>query len=976
MRVWNSLWITTMSASPQISDRILNPSWIAMNDFSTGQCGQLYIQILNKFRWSSVFIIIDPGDPGVFAIVASFVQKELEKQPHIKAFVQKIATKSTKVPFGAFDSILKDVAAVSRVILFFGHAVFLRELLITAAKMGMTNGEYVYIAIETMRNKPILGDFNWRYNDNDDDLAFRAYQSLLIVQPKNVDMTPNLQLGMEFIRRSYRDYNLSYNISDQNFPNLISSYRAITATAAFLNESLSGVDDLDYQDGRALARMFLNRTYTDEYGSLYIDNTGQRRTDFVVTYFDSFGIRTPLLFKTGKNDTLMEATRVTEWANSSKPFPPPNEPYCGYSNNKPSCLPKSDNTSMLIAIFTVSGSFIVAAILSIFHWRYTKIRYKERLLHDPWWQVDNDDLKAPSYFNSYASSLFAGPEHPYNDAVSMISHSVSHTAVEEILTFKFPMNQATAVRFASLHGKGVACFPVARGKGHLSFKELSNSQHLLRLLRKCWGLDHQNVCRLYGISINLTAERFSVMVIFACPSRGNLPQMCNGVLGADFTFTSSFVMDFLEGLQYIHNSKVAYHGRLSVFNCWIDKHFTLKLMNLASDRIRDELELIDLDGSMNCHGPVNAPWEQYFWLVPELDEIDQWDTAPKSWQAVDVFSTGFVLYDILTSGTLYKKMEEMFGTATIIYPENNRDNPLEAAIDYMEIAELASAIHGCLSVIPEDRPTVKQLRSQLKELSPLLSPENSQYKLFDKIYRRFCYYSNQLEQEVQKRSRALKDARMRCDALVRQFLPKEIVKNLRAGQFVAPELFDCVTITFAQLDGFASYVLDAPPEMIFGLISLVEDCLDAVATLCETYKVEAVLDSFLVASGLPKRIGSEHVRRIANFALRVLGLEPTFNLPKDLRIKIGIHSGPCAAGVIGVKRPRYCLFGDTINVASRMCSQGMPGQIHLSSSSKQLLEEFNDHDYVIELRGLLKVKGRGDMTTYWLIKTSSIQIKQ
>ncbi|XP_055344667.1 atrial natriuretic peptide receptor 1-like [Paramacrobiotus metropolitanus] len=196
--------------------------------------------------------------------------------------------------------------------------------------MGMTNGEYVYLGMETMRNKRILGDFNWKYNDDNDSTAFRAYQSLLLVQPKNVDMAPNFDLGMEFIRRSAREYNFTYNITDQ-----VNETEWIYCK--FINESLSRGEEVNYQDGKALARLFLNRSYSDEYGKMYIDNTGQRRTDFVVTYFNSTGIRTPFLTRTGMSEILVEVVNLTKWASVGAEFPPLNEPACGYLNNKPIC---------------------------------------------------------------------------------------------------------------------------------------------------------------------------------------------------------------------------------------------------------------------------------------------------------------------------------------------------------------------------------------------------------------------------------------------------------------------------------------------------------------------------------------------------------------------------------------------------------------------------------------------------------------
>ncbi|XP_055334080.1 atrial natriuretic peptide receptor 1-like [Paramacrobiotus metropolitanus] len=928
MRRWNTLWISTLSANSQISDRIRNPTWIAVNDFSTAQCSQLYVDMLNKFRWTTTFVVIDTIGPSVYGIVAGFVLEDLKKQPNTTQYVRKIAPRPG-VPFGNFGSVLQDIAKVSRVVLVFGHAALLRELLIVAHQMDMTNGDYVYIGLETMRNKPILGNFHWKYNNDDDTIAFTAFRSLLMVQPEDVDMPPNLDLGMQFVQRSARDYNFTYNISDQSFPNIVSSYWAILATAQFLNDSLSGAGDLDYRDGSAIARLFLNRTYTDDYGTLYLFQ--------------------PLLTKIGNSEYLQGVVNLTNWANSSKQFPPPNRPFCGYLNNSPSCLSARSDTWTYVIIFTLFGFSLCAIVFCIFYARYTKLRNEEQLLLDPWWQVDTDELQSPSFWHSHASSIFVARK---KSCKEIISNAVSESN--------------GTVRFASYQGKAVVCSPVALGEGILTFEELFVNGNLLKLLKMYRGLEHQNLCRFYGLSIELSGiDSFTVFVVFSCPARGTLPDAYRNPISKDFAFTSSLIVDLLDALDFIHHSMFTYHGRLSTFNCWLDKHFTLKLMHLASDRIRTELGTI-VGSNMERRCPNNAIWEHYFWVAPDAEQADSKDPySIKATQATDIFSIGLLLYDILTRGALIRKVQNMFDSKSAISMDSPM-NPLICAVEITEVLEFSDVILSCLRRDPLARPTVKTLRYALTSIFTALAPEMIHYKLFDKIHHRLCSYSGQLEQEVAARTKALKDERNRCDALIRQFLPKEIVGKLRTGLDVQPELFDSVSIMFTDLFGFATLLPFQPPHETFGLISKVEDFFDAMSTTYDVYKVEAVGDSFLVASGLPNRIGSLHVHRIANFALKILELEPTLGILGALRLKTGVHSGPCAAGVIGVKRPRYCLFGDTINVAARMCSQGIPGRVHISSDSRRLLQEFDDRDFNFEPRGLVEVKGKGQMNTFWL----------
>ena len=142
---------------------------------------------------------------------------------------------------------------------------------------------------------------------------------------------------------------------------------------------------------------------------------------------------------------------------------------------------------------------------------------------------------------------------------------------------------------------------------------------------------------------------------------------------------------------------------------------------------------------------------------------------------------------------------------------------------------------------------------------------------------------------------------------------------------------------------------------------------DSVIQQYDVYKVETIGDAYMVVSGLPNPT-KFHAGNIASMALDLLSEANNFNVGRYrgdqkeefLKIRIGMHSGPVAAGVVGHVQPRYCLFGDTVNMASRMESNGEPGRIHLSARCNDELENLGG--YITEERGFIEVKGN-----YYLI---------
>ena len=225
-------------------------------------------------------------------------------------------------------------------------------------------------------------------------------------------------------------------------------------------------------------------------------------------------------------------------------------------------------------------------------------------------------------------------------------------------------------------------------------------------------------------------------------------------------------------------------------------------------------------------------------------------------------------------------------------------------------------------------------------------------------------FSSSLKSKV----RDLRREKRRSETLIYQMLPKSVAESLKSNKQTS-ELFDSATICFTEIDGFKDIARNCKPLELFDLLNVLYKTSDARIDSYDVYKVETINDSYMVASGLPDRNGDRHAAEIANLCIDLIFITPGILIQHDpnlrLKIRIGIHTGATTAGVVGSKMPRYCLFGDTVNVASRMQSTGEPLKIQMTYETKMLLD--NCGGYISDMRGQVEVKGKGLLDTYWLV---------
>lgn len=202
------------------------------------------------------------------------------------------------------------------------------------------------------------------------------------------------------------------------------------------------------------------------------------------------------------------------------------------------------------------------------------------------------------------------------------------------------------------------------------------------------------------------------------------------------------------------------------------------------------------------------------------------------------------------------------------------------------------------------------------------------------------------------------------DELLYSMIPRPIAERMRNGEEATCQTFEEVSVIFVEVmniyDGDANNIQDAMDAVT--TLNKVFSAFDEEIISPFVYKVETVGMVYMAVSGAPD-VNPLHAEHACDLALRLIKKVKALQIP-GLSIRIGINSGPVVAGVVGLKVPRYCLFGDTVNTASRMESTCDPYKIQLSNYTAKKVQEIG---YKVESRGYVKVKGKGEMETYWLL---------
>ena len=225
-----------------------------------------------------------------------------------------------------------------------------------------------------------------------------------------------------------------------------------------------------------------------------------------------------------------------------------------------------------------------------------------------------------------------------------------------------------------------------------------------------------------------------------------------------------------------------------------------------------------------------------------------------------------------------------------------------------------------------------------------------------------CLEKKRLRDQEQAYLQEIQFEREKSDRLLLNILPDSIAERLKQGDVIA-DYFDQTSILFADITNFTQFSAGKTPSEVVTLLNQIFSTFDQLTEKYALEKIKTIGDAYMVASGLPHP-RYDHLEALIEMAFDMQNVMAEFHKSGtcDLDLRIGINTGPIIAGIIGYKKFSYDLWGDTVNVASRMASYGIPGKIQVTEKVYRQLKD----RYGFEERGSFNVKGKGTMTTYLL----------
>ncbi|CEF69663.1 Atrial natriuretic peptide receptor 1 [Strongyloides ratti] len=900
------------------------------------------IDFLKINNWTDIaYLIVPAEDKRCSRMFADFtiIMDNYFPQGNLR-FSLITSSPPTKTNFDNFMEVTKPYSRI--IISCFDRDDWKREFLLYLYDNGYNNNEWVHINMELRRrgfmnskfdsnDNPILfyKDLS-ETNDGRDNDAFEMAKRMFVID-LNLDQLATSKLTETILNEIknwpfYCDYCTTSSNRTGISTYAIFLYDVIYLWAILLNASIETYGEEKVNKNFTLLREFCNRTVVGIGNLMRYNQDCVRLSSFIVkgldkdeheisyinyTFYDQF------IFD--KIDMLPDLTNVMfeNWDFEK----PSNEPYCGYNENKCPINYFKDYLTISIIVIILIIIIIILILLVIIYIIY-KIR-KNAYIALTQWRIESYKLEKKENIDINTTQSF------YSFQSGKTSKSSKNIT-----------NKVDSDRFMYVYYESVLV--VAEKHNVLFFENTDDMKELTEIFL----LNHSNINKFYGMSIDSSVT----LSIWKYCTRGNIfdiLQTDNPIF--DLFFLMCLINDIIEGINFIHNSFIKFHGQLTSKNCLITDRWQVKISNFNSKdtRIREEINN-----------------EKRLWMAPEHIRNEDYLGSIQG----DIYSFAIICSEIIGKTTPWGiEMKDDYIDEIIYLVKRGSSPPNRPEIIPHQNIEINSAflilIKDCWNERPQDRPEIKNIKRIVTAMG-----EKKKKNLMDHVFSILENYAITLREEVNNRTEEVLEEQKKSDILLKKMLPVAVAENLKLGKSVQPETFDSVTVFFADVVKFTILSSKCSPLQVINLVNELFTKFDSIIESLDVYKVETIGDGYLCVSGLPIPNGIKHGKEIALLSLGFMDICNEFKIPhlldEKINVRVGCNSGPCVAGVVGLSMPRYCLFGDTVNTASRMESNGRPGRIHISESYYKLLLEIGG--FQLEERGSVIIKGKGVMTTFWL----------
>ncbi|KAL7495040.1 hypothetical protein ACHAWT_003593 [Skeletonema menzelii] len=446
----------------------------------------------------------------------------------------------------------------------------------------------------------------------------------------------------------------------------------------------------------------------------------------------------------------------------------------------------------------------------------------------------------------------------------------------------------------------------------------------MKEMRLLSTLRHPNICTVMG-EVTLGIDPMLIMEYMQMGSLFSL--LHNETVPLSGELILPILQDVAKGLRFLHSaSPPVIHSDLKSANILVDAQFRAKVADFGLSQKKKI-------------GATGTP----YWMAPELLRKESDNTT-----ASDVYSFGIILFEAYTRKVPYDG-EDFDDVIKLVADKEVQKRP---PLPEKAPPQIQSIMTECFADNSNERPIFDELDVRLQRLTVESADVTDTIRSHRKV-----------------------DHNGASQLLYDNF-PEKVAEVLRKGGKVEPESRECVSIFFSDIVGFTDISSRLSPMKVSDMLDRLYRSFDELSLAHEVFKIETIGDAYMAVTNLVKD-QDDHAKRLVDFAVEALAAanETLVDVDDESRgcvnIRVGLHSGPVVASVVGSRNLKYSIFGDAVNVAARMEQNSRVNRIHSSESTAKILR-MQDPSRSITPRGTINVKGKDvPMETFWINEKSA-----